>query len=222
MASEFWQRLREARKFANKTQMQAAKALGISRSGYAFYENDDPEQRTQPNVEQIVTLSQLYKVPAEWLLNDKAEVSDLWKGTTGQRTAEPQPAPYAPAPALNQDRAQQRFWAATEYILTSKDFTKDGAFGRQVRAGALELDADYLWENTLAVFSRNSGDAEVLQTVGYLFVLSKAARMREPRLILLLRSDTPPSEGVVESVRRFLGVQVSWVQTPEEAAAALQ
>lgn len=218
MTSELWQRLREARKFANKTQLDMAKAAGVTRSGYAFWETPDADSRTRPNSDQIVALCKLTKVPVDWLLDDKANVSDIWRDggpATVVRERE------QPPPSSNPDRVQQRFWAAVEYIVTSRDPSRDSAFGQVVRAGAIELQADYLWQNTLAVFTRSAGDSELLQTISYTLTVARAARMREPLLLVLVRSDEPPSEAMVESARRFLGVQITAVETPEKAAALL-
>jgi len=226
MPSELWQRLREARKFANKTQLDMAKIAGVTRSGYAFWETPDDDSRTRPNSDQIVAICKATKVPVEWLLDDKANVSDIWRDSRAiiTQASAPRPEPTAEvygSQIANSERAQQRFWAAVEYIVTTRDPRKDGAFGRPVHAGAIELQADYQWENTLAVFSRQAGDEEVLRTVGHMLVLARASKARDPKLLILLRSEARPQAALVESCRRFLSVSVEFVETPEQAAALL-
>lgn len=220
MASELWQRLREMRKFADKTQADMARAAGVTRSGYAFWENSDPSQRTKPNVEQAATICKLTGVPVEWLLDDNADINDLWRqeGTRrapAARKPEVDAAPQVPS----SDRAQQRFWASVEYAVTHKDPSRDAAFGRVARAGAIELTLDYLHENVAAVFSRSAGDEDLMRVIGYLLTTARVTKIQG--LHVLVNSDEPPSPGLVESARRFIGVSLHHVTSPEQAAAVL-
>jgi DNA-binding XRE family transcriptional regulator len=219
MPSELWQRLREVRKYADKTQAAMAKAVGVTRSGYAFWENSDPEQRTRPNVEQAVIICELTGVPVEWLLDDRSDVNDLWRGTFTKhpaQTKEPEPPAYASPPS---DRAQQRFWAAVEYAVTAKDPARDTAFGQVARAGAVEMILDYLYNGTAAVFSRSAADEDLVRVIGYL--LTAARITKATSLHILVNSEELPSPGLLESARRFLSVTVNHVTTPEQAASIL-
>lgn len=218
MASELWQRLREVRKFADKTQADMANIANITRSGYAFWENSDSKQRTLPNVDQIVAISKATGVPVAWLLDDKSDINDLWRAGGPKAppvASEPEPAPYI-APS---DRAQQRFWAAVEYAVTARDPARDGAFGRAARAGAVELTLDYLYGNAAAVFSRSADDQDLVKTIGYLLTAARVIKATD--LHILVNAPETPSSGMVESARRFLGVAIDHVSTPDQAAEVL-
>lgn len=217
MPSELWQRLREMRKFADKTQADMAKIANVTRSGYAFWENADPTQRTLPNVDQIRAVAQACGVPVSWLLDDNSEVSDLWRGTAIKVAEAPAPA-YTQAPPPS-DRAQQRFWAAVEYIVTSKDPARENAWTRAARAGAVEMTLDYQYNDSAAVFSRSANEEDLTRTIGYL--LTAARVIKSMNLMILVNSAEPPSPGLVESAKRFLGIQIHHTPTPELAAQAL-
>lgn len=217
MASELWQRLREVRKFADKTQADMAKIANITRSGYAFWENSDPEQRTLPNVDQATAICKATGVPVSWLLDDSSDINDLWRGEFKSKatvTSEPEPPVCATS-----DRAQQRFWAAVEYAVTAADPARDAAFGHEVRAGAVQMVLDYLHNGQAAVFSRSSSDEDLTRVIGYLLTAARAAKLTG--LHILVNAEEPPSPGLVESARRFLGVSIHHATTPDQAAAVL-
>ena len=79
--SEFWQRLRQARKYADLTQADLAKACGVTRGAVALWEAAEVEHRTRPTTDHLIEISKKTKVPLEWLLNDAASMNDLWKLT---------------------------------------------------------------------------------------------------------------------------------------------
>ena len=228
MASELWQRLREMRKFADKTQLDMAKAVGITRSAYAFWEWDKEDgRRTRPNVDQAQIIAKMCKVPIEWMLDDSSDVSDIWRGFPKQarhpvQTPSPAPAPVAPAPAPNGERMEQRFWSAVEYLVVSGAPKLEGAFARPVQAGVMELAVSFLTERCVALFSRASGEQQLLQDIGHLLIVARALGNRGHGLMILVRGEmTEATQALCESARRFLGVQVAYVTEPEEAASLL-
>ncbi len=65
MYKEIFQiKLKEARKRREFTQEEAAKELGISRTNITNYETG----RTEPDIETLCRLIELYEISADWLL----------------------------------------------------------------------------------------------------------------------------------------------------------
>lgn len=86
--SELWQRLRQARKFADQSQQQLADACGVTRGAIALWEAAEPEHRTKPTTDHLLALAKATGVPIEWLLNDAADLNELWR-LTGEFGAPP-------------------------------------------------------------------------------------------------------------------------------------
>lgn len=90
IVSELWQRLRQARKFADLTQADLAKHCNVTRGAVALWEAAEAEHRTKPTTDHLIVISKITGAPLEWLLNDAADLNALWKltgefgpGTTG-------------------------------------------------------------------------------------------------------------------------------------------
>jgi len=79
--SELWQRLRQARKFADLTQQDLAKRCGVSRGAVALWEAAEPEHRTKPTTDHLIAVSKATRVPLEWLMNDASDVNEVWRLT---------------------------------------------------------------------------------------------------------------------------------------------
>lgn len=90
--SELWQRLRQARRFADLTQADLASRCGVSRGAVALWEAAEPEHRTRPTTDHIVTIAKVCNVPLEWLLNDTSDINALWR-LSGEFGPAPVPAP---------------------------------------------------------------------------------------------------------------------------------
>ncbi len=105
--SELWQRLRQARKFADLTQADLAKHCGVTRGAVALWEAAEAEHRTKPTTDHLITISKMTGAPLEWLLNDAADVNALWKltGEFGGVTTGSGPPP-APEPDVLPDLRQ--------------------------------------------------------------------------------------------------------------------
>lgn len=107
--SQLWQRIRQARKYADLTQQQLADACGVTRGAVALWEAAEPEHRAKPITDNLVAISKTTNVPLEWLLNDYADVDAIWRlnGEFGQGAT---PLPVlssqsiaAPAPVVSRD-----------------------------------------------------------------------------------------------------------------------
>ncbi len=67
----FHKKLRMLREKQELTQGQVAKALGLERSTYTYYETG----KTQPNLSSLKILAALYHVSVDDLLNDSTDLS---------------------------------------------------------------------------------------------------------------------------------------------------
>lgn len=79
MPSQLWQRLRQARRFADLTQADLAAKCGVSRGAVALWEAEEPEHRTRPTTDHLICLARVTGVPLEWLLNDASELNEIWR-----------------------------------------------------------------------------------------------------------------------------------------------
>ena len=77
--SELWQRLRQARKFADLTQQDLADACSVTRGAVGQWEAAEIEHRTKPTTEHLITVARVTRVPLEWLLNDTSDLNALWR-----------------------------------------------------------------------------------------------------------------------------------------------
>jgi phage repressor protein C with HTH and peptisase S24 domain len=77
--SGLWQRLKEARNRAGKTQQDVADWFGITRNAVALWESAREDKRTAPSVEQLRRFAAETGAPLEdYLVNDAAEVNAVW------------------------------------------------------------------------------------------------------------------------------------------------
>lgn len=79
MATQLWQRLRQARRYADLTQSDLASKCGVSRGAVALWEAEEPEHRTKPTTDHLLAVSSATGVPLEWLLNDASRLEDIWR-----------------------------------------------------------------------------------------------------------------------------------------------
>lgn len=103
MPTQLWQRLRQARRYADLTQTQLATACGISRGAVALWEAEEPEHRTKPTTDHLIAVAKVTAVPLEWLLNDASELNELWRIGTEFGDAQRQRATQDVLPDLSQD-----------------------------------------------------------------------------------------------------------------------
>lgn len=79
MPTQLWQRLRQARRFADMTQADLAVRCHVSRGAVALWEAAEPEHRTKPTTDHLIAVSKATGVPLEWLLNDASNLDDIWR-----------------------------------------------------------------------------------------------------------------------------------------------
>lgn len=77
--STLWQRLRQARRYADLTQADLAQKCGVSRGAVALWEAEDAQHRTKPTTDHLIAISKTTKVPLEWLMNDASQLDEIWR-----------------------------------------------------------------------------------------------------------------------------------------------
>lgn len=77
--SELWQRLRQARRFADLTQADLATRCHVTRGAVALWEAAEAEHRTKPTTDHLIAVSKFTGAPLEWLLNDASDLDGLWR-----------------------------------------------------------------------------------------------------------------------------------------------
>lgn len=104
MATQLWQRLRQARRFADMTQADLATQCGVSRGAVALWEAAEPEHRTKPTTDHLIAISKATGVPLEWLLNDASDLDEIWRlnGEFGGRAPPAKPTAGDVLPDLRQ------------------------------------------------------------------------------------------------------------------------
>jgi transcriptional regulator with XRE-family HTH domain len=223
MKSEMWQRLRAARKSADLIQNDVAKALGLTRSGYAFLEWANPEGRTTPSVTQIKAISALTGVDVDVLMSDESEISDILlrrpPAPSANRQTAPSERPQAsPAPAGPDDRTRENFWRAVEFAVCRLDPALAPCFA--VSAGPLGLVADFLSGRNVAEFS--SRPELIRRHLGNLALVELSARKLLSKHLLIWAGDVASDLGDLPAqIKKAFGVTLHQVQTGEEAAEIL-
>ncbi|HET8870315.1 MAG TPA: helix-turn-helix transcriptional regulator [Aquabacterium sp.] len=231
-----WQRLRAARHYADKTQADVAKVLGVSRAAIALHESRDPNIRTRPTAEQVMAISKLTGVPAEFLMSDLVNPDDVWKyadrATTGQHSPQvvQAVAPHTqqmilPSDTGPQDRLVKGFWAAVEFHVVSQNPSKASCFAQQIDAGGVDLRADYVSGKVVALFTAvptSNLKAFITTTAGTILLIERA--MHKPMHKHILLWSQAPVENVpaiAEAAQRAFGVQAHFVTSVEQAATLL-
>lgn len=119
MATQMWQRLRQARRFADLTQSALALQCGISRGAVALWEAEEPEHRTKPTTDHLIAVAKVTGVPLEWLMNDASELDAIWRLNGEFGDAPRQSKGQDVLPDLSQD-GQLFLFASTAEQLAAK------------------------------------------------------------------------------------------------------
>jgi len=203
MKSELWQRLKAARDYADKRQEDIATACGVSRGAVALWERHIPEKRTRPDVRQIQVIAKVTGVPVEWLLNDNADPSDVWR--IGAETRKIAAAPRATYPA---DKSLALFANAVEFELMQRGPQR--LAGLSATIGPIAVD--FSWGKHVVVFAQG----EDMDKVGRLLAAEKVSggSLRKHLLVWL------PS-GADCTLPAIFGIDVVTVTSPTEAAIYL-
>lgn len=107
-----WQRLRQARRYADLTQADIAKRCGVTRGAVALWESAQDQHRSKPSIDHVQVIAQACRVPLDWLLNDASDLNDIWRLTGEFQQGE--------TPDSQPSRAQIRRSAAAAAALTQQ------------------------------------------------------------------------------------------------------
>jgi transcriptional regulator with XRE-family HTH domain len=201
MKSELWQRLRAARDCADLNQADIAKTCGVSRGAVALWESAMEKNRTVPSIDQVRKVSKATKIPVDWLLNDAADPSDVWKIKGQQPAAVPSPPASIPSSMFEQ---------AVKFEISRRDAVLLANFDVRLSVpGQRESVApDYLAGDTVVeICTKYSPDK-----VGRLLMAEKMVGRPLRKVIIVLGQDLNTN---------FLDVAIEYVPTVVEVAERL-
>lgn len=221
MASEMWMRLKTARKAAGKTQLDLAKAIGITRSGYAFLETDKQEHRTNPTITQLRTISEQTGVPLDLIVDDQTDVSEIVRSTLPGYVHRPREV-AASAPAEMTSDMRSMFWTAVRFACMSRGGTS-ARFDTPVAPAPLELRVDFLSNKTAAMLAAEPSPGEVLAAIGALLSVEKAlSKTLNKMLLIFSMTQAADVRSLIAQTRSVFGIEVRVVGSAEQAADILQ
>lgn len=89
MSSELWQRIRAIRKRAEMSGESFGAELSVTKAAVSQWESAEPAKRTTPDLQKLMNMARLHKVPLDWLLDD-ASPSEFpgWLATKGHPASE--------------------------------------------------------------------------------------------------------------------------------------
>jgi transcriptional regulator with XRE-family HTH domain len=230
MPSKFHERLRAAREtyFPRVTQRELAALLGITRSGYAFYEDDKDGQRVPPNVDQVRVLADRLKVPLDWLLDDKSEVGDVYRwrlGRTQVATVEVSTASggvqsFSAAPVVSSTtaRLEQTFWRAVEYEIIERDHTRVDAFDATIERGSFRVPVSFLQGRTAVQFVRWTGEASLQAELARLLLAEKLFRKPLGKHLVVWAPEGEVPERLIADAETALSISIAHVTSAAQAA----
>lgn len=217
MPSELWQRLKAARSHAGLRQLDVSKPLGIHRTAVTLWESKNESQRTKPDLDQIKTLSALYRVPLEWLLSDASEIDDLERVSKNFKPS---------SPAIDPARALEAFTRAVEFeILTKRPDMADGFHARVGVLGRQEVKPDFCFRDLLVCFSTPKPAGLDMDALAKLLLLERAKGTPAHKLLVVwTNKDEPGAIAAATSAgaaSELFGIEVMPVKSPADAASRL-
>lgn len=210
MASELWQRLRAARRYADLRQEDVRQVTGVSRSAVAQWEAEEPEKRTTPSIEQVRAVAKLAKIPLEWLLNDGADLDDIWR-IGGLAAPAPEPGRGASA------HMAAAFAGAIEFAVLQRNPKLVEGFRRSIPLVLASFSPDFWWGKLLVAFKVDQ--SPLIDLCGRMLMAERAAGSKLRKVILSFgpEADKP----LWASLADTFGIEVIAVASPEEGAAFL-
>jgi transcriptional regulator with XRE-family HTH domain len=205
------------------TQAEFAKAIGVSRAGYAWWKHIDPEQRTRPRLDQIKSIAELTNTPLQWLVDDESDVNDLirFKGKElAERAAERAVSLDSgnfQAAQVAMQRKEHTFWAAVEYKATEEREHLATAFNRALAPAPIEVTADYLHGNDLVLWCASMDKLTEKLAMAYLCE-RLSGRTRSKHVLLWSKGpvDLSQAQALISDMK------ISRVESPDQAAAYLR
>lgn len=184
--SELWQRLRSARNFAEKTQGDVAKDLGLTRPAISLWESRNPGNRTQPSGEQLIQLAKYFGVPPGFLVDDTvdAEAVSEYVDLSASNFSDTRELTLA---VEQGDRVSKAFWASVEYTTLMARPGLANAFRAPV-SSAVEIEAPFMSGSNLAGFTSEGSDDPsrlLLSGVSALLLLERAMGRKTTKHLLI-------------------------------------
>ena len=208
MASELWQRLRTARKYADLRQEDISRVCKVTRSAVAQWEAKEPEKRTTPAIDQVREIAKLCRLPLEWLLNDSANTDDVWeigKLYTPSATQAPMLTPG--------NRLDSAFEKAIEFDLLQRKPELAEGFGRGLPLANTSLKPDFWYGKT--VIEIKTSDRAIVETCGQLLLIEKAIGGKCHKAVLVYG---PADQTVLSAYAAAFGIDIVPVASPADAA----
>lgn len=215
MTSELWERLRAARKFADKRQQDIADALGVSRPTVALWESHDTKHRTSPSLTQLKLISKATRVPLAWLLDDTADPGRVFDLLLSAKSAAQSPESGAPS---QQQKLREAFLRAMEFYFLDARLDIADSFDRVVPCRGGQIKADLLFKKQLVSFSFD-GDRPWQSIAGDMLVCEKMVKLGAlDKHVILIQVKTAQGAPGNDDCYDLCGIKPHYVHTPEEAA----
>lgn len=219
MPSEMWIRIRTARKAAEKTQSQMAKALGITRSGYAFLETSHAEYRTNPTITQLRTIAETTGVPLDLIVSDETDTTEIIRSRLPGYKPDARPALAPTLPAAAGD-LRAMFWAAVRFACMTRGVSSQ-KFDAQVTPTPLDMTVDYLTTKSLSIMSAEPSAAEVKATIGAMSAIERALGKNMNKLLIIYARGAVDIQNIATQAKGTFGVAIKVVTSAEQAADIL-
>lgn len=197
MATELWQRIKTARKYADLRQQDVAVACGVSRGAVAQWEYEDAVRRTRPNLDQLKALAKAAGVSFDWLINDSSQLDEIWQYTPMA------PNKAAPAPTVRESDLVKDI---IDELVKARDYDLVRGFHQEMVSN---LRPDFLLKNHLVEFKQRFSMEGVAQLLLY-----ERALGRPMEKTLMVRERVPNAD----SIRDTFGVTVLEISSAWDAA----
>ena len=197
MATELWQRIKTARKYADLRQQDVAVACGVSRGAVAQWEYEDAARRTRPNLDQLKALAKAAGVSFDWLINDSSPLDEIWQYTPIA------PTKAAPAPAVRESDLVKDI---IDELVKAKDYELIRGFHQELVS---HLRPDFVLQDHLVEFKQRFS----LEAVGQLLLYERALG-RSMQKTLMVRERVANAD----SIQQTFGVTVLEITSAWDAA----
>lgn len=209
MASELWQRLRTARKFADLRQEDISKVCKVTRSAVAQWEAKEVEKRTTPSIDQVRAIAKLCKLPVEWMLNDSANTDDVWEiGKLHTPANIPVATLFEPGKRLD-----SAFEKAIEFELLQRKPELAEGFNRIIPLANTAIRPDFWYGKTL--IELKTSEHGILDACAQLLLVEKAVGGKCKKAVLVYG---PADQNLLASYGAAFGIDVLTVTSPTDAA----
>lgn len=185
--SELWQRLRSARNFAEKTQGDVAKEMGLTRPAVSLWESRNASNRSNPTGEQLMQLAKYLNVPAGFLMDDTvdAEAVSEYVDLSASNFSDTREL----AVAVDQgERVARAFWSSVEYTVMMTRPGLGSSFHLPIANAAVQIEAPFLHGSNLVGFASEGAEDNgrlLLSGASALLLLERAMGRKTVKHLLI-------------------------------------